>query len=120
MPDPVEGQVVVDETPPLKAPLVAADSTTNNIERVDDVNNRTTRSLGASGGAAAVAWFLQKFTGISAEEAILIAPFVAAAFTWTLNQLERRGYIRGLKPDEATISPPRTTTGQLLGQSTNS
>ena len=117
MPDPVEGEVVVNETPPLKAPLVAADSNTDNVERVDDAGNRAVRTGGITGVTSVIAWALQKFTQLDAEDVIFLAPFIASALSYAVNVAEYNGWIPRMKPDSATLSPPRTTEGQLLGQS---
>ena len=115
----VEGEVVVDDTPPLKSPLVAVgDPNAVPVKKADDAGNRSLRVGGNVGGVGIVIYLLQKYTTVNldVEDVLLVLPFVTAAVSWIINQLEYRGYIRSMKNKDAEIAPAVTLDGTRLGQ----
>lgn len=113
----VEGEVVVDDTPPLKSPLVAVgDPNATPVKKADDSGNRLARVGVNSGAWTAIAYFIQKYTSVDAEDVMLAIPLVVAATAWIVSQLEYRGYIKSMKNKDAEIAPAVTLDGTRLGQ----
>lgn len=116
----VEGEVVVDETPPLKSPLVAVgDPNAAPVRKADDTLNRTARAGGYGGGVSVALYLLNKYTTVDfdANDVMLVWPFLVAAVAWIVNQAEYRGWIKSMKNKDAEIAPAQTLDGTRLGQS---
>ncbi len=115
----VEGEVVIDEAPPLKSPLIAVgDPNATPVKKANDAGNRSARVGGNVGAVSLILYFLNKYTTVNLDEndIFLALPFVTAAVSWIFNQLEYRGYIKSMKNRDAEIAPAVTMDGTKLGQ----
>lgn len=88
------------------------------IRKVNDTNNRASRTFQNSASIAVLVGMLNKYTGLdlTAEEALVLLPVLISVLTYVRNLGEFRGWIPSTKKAGAEIAAPVNAQGQTLGQ----
>jgi hypothetical protein len=115
----VEGEVVVDDTPPLQSPLVAVgDPNATPVRKADDTFNRANRTIQNFLTPAVVLGMFNRYTGLnlSLEEGMVVLGAAIYVLTFVRNLAEFHGWIPSTKNRDAEIAPAQTMDGTRLGQ----